>query len=129
MNPLTDVNWPPVAAAQGTHQQSLAFLHRYLPKVGAKVLDLPCGAGAFALRGSSPCCSISSTSPISVMMPVNIVRPFSGPLVDFETVLAKRARINAPIGLNLGSKTPAEIALAVLADILRARNGIERAAL
>jgi len=39
------------------------------------------------------------------------------------------ARIHAPIGLNLGSKTPAEIALAVLADILRMRNGITRAAL
>ena len=36
------------------------------------------------------------------------------------------ARIHAPIGLNLGSKTPAEIALAVLADILRLRNGIGR---
>jgi xanthine dehydrogenase accessory factor len=36
------------------------------------------------------------------------------------------ARIQAPIGLNLGSKTPAEIALAVLADIVRVRNGITR---
>ncbi|PWK39418.1 XdhC family protein [Pseudomonas sp. OV226] len=36
------------------------------------------------------------------------------------------ARIHAPIGLNLGSKTPAEIALAVLADILRIRSGIIR---
>lgn len=36
------------------------------------------------------------------------------------------ARIIAPIGLNLGSKTPSEIALAVLADILRVRNGIAR---
>ncbi|QXH44647.1 XdhC family protein [Pseudomonas xanthosomatis] len=39
------------------------------------------------------------------------------------------ARIHAPIGLNLGSKTPAEIALAVLADILRTRSGIAREAL
>ncbi len=39
------------------------------------------------------------------------------------------ARIVAPIGLCLGSKTPAEIALAVLADILRVRNGIPREAL
>jgi len=39
---------------------------------------------------------------------------------------AALARIIAPIGLNLGSKTPAEIALAVLADILRVRNGIGR---
>lgn len=39
---------------------------------------------------------------------------------------AQLARIIAPIGLNLGSKTPAEIALAVLADILRVRNGIGR---
>ncbi|AYC34372.1 XdhC family protein [Pseudomonas cavernae] len=41
---------------------------------------------------------------------------------------AEIARITAPIGLNLGSKTPAEIALAVLADILRVRNGIARGA-
>ncbi|MES2819445.1 MAG: XdhC family protein [Pseudomonadota bacterium] len=36
------------------------------------------------------------------------------------------ARIQAPIGLALGSKTPAEIALAVLADIVRVRNGVGR---
>ncbi len=42
---------------------------------------------------------------------------------------ADMARIHAPIGLNLGSKTPAEIALAVLADILRTRSGIAREAL
>ncbi|MFJ2682772.1 XdhC family protein [Pseudomonas sp. NPDC087342] len=35
-------------------------------------------------------------------------------------------RIHAPIGLNLGSKTPAEIALAVMADIVRLSNGIDR---
>jgi xanthine dehydrogenase accessory factor len=35
-------------------------------------------------------------------------------------------RIHAPIGLGLGSKTPAEIALAVMADILRVSNGIRR---
>ncbi|MCO8163794.1 XdhC family protein [Pseudomonas sp. 21LCFQ010] len=34
------------------------------------------------------------------------------------------ARIHAPIGLNLGSKTPAEIALAVMADILASANGM-----
>jgi len=39
---------------------------------------------------------------------------------------AELGRIHAPIGLNLGSKTPAEIALAVLADILRIRSGIPR---
>jgi xanthine dehydrogenase accessory factor len=39
---------------------------------------------------------------------------------------AELGRIHAPIGLNLGSKTPAEIALAVLADILRIRSGIAR---
>ena len=36
------------------------------------------------------------------------------------------ARIHAPIGLNLGSRTPSEIALAVLADIVRIRSGIAR---
>lgn len=39
------------------------------------------------------------------------------------------SRINAPIGLNLGSKTPAEIALAVMSDIVRVRNGVARDAL
>lgn len=39
------------------------------------------------------------------------------------------ARIHAPIGLQLGSKAPAEIALATLADVLRVANGIDRSAL
>lgn len=38
-------------------------------------------------------------------------------------------RIHAPIGLNLGSKTPAEIALAVMSDIIRVGNGIIKSAL
>jgi xanthine dehydrogenase accessory factor len=38
-------------------------------------------------------------------------------------------RISAPIGLNLGSKTPAEIALAVMADVVRVGNGVHRLAL
>lgn len=45
--------------------------------------------------------------------------------LDDETI----ARIHAPIGLRLGSKTPAEIAMAVMADILRVWNGIDRAEL
>ena len=39
------------------------------------------------------------------------------------------ARLHMPIGLNLGSKTPAEIALAVMADILRVQRGKARDAL
>lgn len=39
------------------------------------------------------------------------------------------ARIHAPIGLHLGSKTPAEIAMAVMADVLRVSNGIARSEL
>lgn len=36
------------------------------------------------------------------------------------------ARIHMPIGLNIGSKTPAEIALSVMTDIVRVRQGIAR---
>jgi len=36
---------------------------------------------------------------------------------------AEIARIHMPIGLNLGSKTPSEIALAIMADIVRVRRG------
>lgn len=35
-------------------------------------------------------------------------------------------RVNAPIGLALGSKTPAEIAMAVMADVIRSGNGVAR---
>lgn len=41
---------------------------------------------------------------------------------DYEK--ADLARIHAPIGLPIGSKTPAEIALAIVADIVRVKNGI-----
>lgn len=34
------------------------------------------------------------------------------------------ARIKAPVGLAIGSKTPAEIALSVMADIVKTRNGV-----
>ncbi|MNR57614.1 hypothetical protein D3C85_1784300 [compost metagenome] len=39
------------------------------------------------------------------------------------------ARIHMPIGLALGSKTPAEIALAVMADVVRILRGRPRDAL
>ena len=34
------------------------------------------------------------------------------------------SRIHAPIGLPIGSKTPAEIALAIMADIVMHKNGM-----
>lgn len=34
------------------------------------------------------------------------------------------ARISAPVGMALGSKTPPEIALAIMADIVRVKNGV-----
>ena len=41
---------------------------------------------------------------------------------------AELDRIHAPIGLPIGSKTPAEIALSVMADIVRIKNGGQSAA-
>jgi xanthine dehydrogenase accessory factor len=40
---------------------------------------------------------------------------------------AELARIHSPIGLPLGGRTPAEIALAILAEIVAAGNGVELA--
>ncbi|MFH0022946.1 XdhC family protein [Pseudomonas fluorescens] len=37
---------------------------------------------------------------------------------------AELAKVHAPIGLRLGSKTPAEIAIAVMADIIRVTSGL-----
>jgi xanthine dehydrogenase accessory factor len=38
-----------------------------------------------------------------------------------------RARVHTPIGLSLGSETPEEIAISILAEIVAVRRGAERA--
>ena len=44
-------------------------------------------------------------------------------LLDFDLTKAQVARMRGPIGLNLGAVTPAEIAVAVVADMTAARHG------
>jgi xanthine dehydrogenase accessory factor len=43
----------------------------------------------------------------------------------FDLSEADVARLHGPVGLPLGSRTPAEIAIAILADITARRNGVE----
>lgn len=56
MKSIEHVNWPPIAAAEGTHQETLKILAESLdPNTqgsSPKVLDMPCGAGAFANAAS-----------------------------------------------------------------------------
>ena len=51
-------------------------------------------------------------------------------LATFDLTPAEVARLRGPVGLSIGSRTPPEIALAILADLIASRNGIvlERAA-
>ena len=51
-------------------------------------------------------------------------------LATFDLTGAQVARLRGPVGLAIGSRTPPEIALAILADLVASRNGIvlERAA-
>ncbi len=49
--------------------------------------------------------------------------PHVGPLRDRGFTDDEIARIERPIGLDLGSRTPPEIALATLAGLLADRNG------
>jgi xanthine dehydrogenase accessory factor len=51
-------------------------------------------------------------------------------LAAFDLSPREVARLRGPVGLPIGSRTPAEIALAILADLIAARNGVvlERAA-
>jgi len=45
-------------------------------------------------------------------------------LADFDLTAQQIARLRGPVGLAIGSRTPPEIALAILADLVASRNGI-----
>jgi xanthine dehydrogenase accessory factor len=45
-------------------------------------------------------------------------------LADFDLTPQQIARLRGPVGLAIGSRTPPEIALAILADLIASRNGI-----
>src|SRR5438876_231940 len=45
-------------------------------------------------------------------------------LALFDLTAGEIGRLHGPIGLDLGSKTPAEIAIAILAEIIAVRNGV-----
>jgi xanthine dehydrogenase accessory factor len=45
-------------------------------------------------------------------------------LADFDLSPQAIARLRGPVGLSIGSRTPPEIALAILADLVATRNGI-----
>ena len=45
-------------------------------------------------------------------------------LAEFDLAPQQVARLHGPVGLTIGSRTPPEIALAILADLIASRNGI-----
>jgi xanthine dehydrogenase accessory factor len=51
-------------------------------------------------------------------------------LADFDLSAQEIARLRGPVGLSIGSRTPPEIALSILADLIATRNGfvLEKAA-
>lgn len=42
----------------------------------------------------------------------------------FDETEASLQRLHSPVGLHIGSKTPAEIAVSVMAHILAVKNGV-----
>src|SRR5947209_14074509 len=46
-------------------------------------------------------------------------------LLEFDVSPAELARLHGPIGLYIGSRTPPEIAISILAEITAVKNGVE----
>ena len=46
------------------------------------------------------------------------------PASEFELTEAEIARLHGPIGLYIGSRTPPEIAISILAEITAVKNGV-----
>jgi xanthine dehydrogenase accessory factor len=45
-------------------------------------------------------------------------------LLEFDLTPAQLARLHGPIGLYIGSKTPSEIAISILAEMTAIKNGV-----
>ena len=45
-------------------------------------------------------------------------------LLEFDVSAAQVAKLHGPVGLAIGSRTPPEIAIAILAELVAARNGL-----
>ena len=45
-------------------------------------------------------------------------------LLEFDVSAAQVAKLHGPVGLSIGSRTPPEIAIAILAELVAARNGL-----
>jgi len=48
-------------------------------------------------------------------------------LLEFDLTPAQIDRLHGPIGLYIGSRTPPEIAVSILAEITAAKNGVSAA--
>jgi xanthine dehydrogenase accessory factor len=46
-------------------------------------------------------------------------------LLDFDVSAQELARLHGPIGLYIGSRTPPEIAISILAEITAVKNGVD----
>ncbi len=97
----------PDVASSGAQGADVVVTDHHRPELGVQLRDaLACGARWVGIMGNP-----------------RVEPPHVAALTELGVPVAEIDRVHRPVGLNIGSRAPAEIAIATLAGLIADRNG------